>query len=104
MAATTAIGRRLKQLRGGLTQKEAAARVGLHYSTWQKIELGVTARPEAKNIRAIATGFGVDYDELWSYVDRLPAPERFTDEELDRLAIRLAPLLADRLNEIERRR
>lgn len=100
----TPIGRKLRELRGGLTQKEADARAGLSDNTWQRIELGVTTRPSMKTKKRISAAFGIDYDELNSYVEAVPNVERMTNEELDRLAQRLAPFLADRLIEYLERR
>ena len=100
----TAIGRRLKELRGGLTQAEAAQRAGITKAAWQLIETGKTQHPSSKTLKGIAQAFGVDFDELYGYVDRLPTVERFTDEELDRLAVRLAPFVADRIIEFLKRR
>ena len=49
-------------------------------------------------LRRIADGFAVDYDELWELVaGPRPVDERFTDAELDRLAARLAPMIARHL-------
>jgi transcriptional regulator with XRE-family HTH domain len=101
---STPISKRLRALRGGLTQHEAEARAGLSSNSWQRIELGTTKRPTPKTIRKIAEAFNVDFDELWSYVDVLPTIERFTDEELDRLARRLAPFLGDQIIQYLKRR
>lgn len=100
---TTAIGRRLKDLRGGLTQAEAAERAGITKAAWQLIETGKTQHPSSKTLKGIAQAFSVDFDDLYAYVDRLPSAERFTDEELDRLAVRLAPFVADRIIEYLKR-
>mgnify|MGYP000750583080 CR=1 FL=1 len=89
---------RLKALRGALTQEQAAARAGISGNTWQNLERAVT-RANPSTVQRIAQGFDLDYDELWSYVVDTPLHERFTDEELDRLAARLAPLLAARLRQ-----
>lgn len=87
---------RLKQLRGGLTQSQAGERAGISGNTWQNLERGMV-RPQPITLQRIATGFGIEYSELWSYVDDQPLVERFSDEELDRLALRLAPLIAQHL-------
>ena len=47
--------------------------------------------------RRIAQGFSEPFDALWAYVEDTPLEERFTDEELDRLARRLAPMIAQYL-------
>jgi len=87
---------RLKQLRGGLTQNQAAERATISGATWQHLERALV-RPQPITLQRIATGFGIDYIELWSYVDDRTLSERFSDEELDRLALRLAPLIAQHL-------
>lgn len=89
---------RLRALRGALTQDQAAARAGISGNTWQNLERAVT-RANPSTVQRIAAGFEIDYEELWGYVVDLPLHERFTDEELDRLAARLAPLIADRLRQ-----
>lgn len=89
---------RLKALRGALTQTEAAARAGVSHGTWQNLERAI-GRPQPATVRKIALGFGESFDSLWSYVEDTPLVERFTDEELDRLARRLAPLLAQYLRQ-----
>ena len=95
----TPIGRRLRELRGGLTQAQAAERAGITKAAWQLIETGKTQNPSSRTLKGIAKAFGVSFDSLYAYVDRLPSVERFTDEELDRLAVRLAPFVADRIIE-----
>jgi len=92
------LAERLKSLRGALTQDQAAARADISENTWMNLELAHT-RAQPRTIQRIARGFEVDYDELWSYVVDTPLHERFSDEELDRLAARLAPLIADRLRQ-----
>jgi transcriptional regulator with XRE-family HTH domain len=87
---------RLKQLRGGLTQQQAGERAGINGNTWQNLERSMV-KPQPITLQRIANGFGVEYAELWSYVDDQPLVERFSDEELDRLAMRLAPLIAQHL-------
>jgi len=87
---------RLKQLRGGLTQFQAGERAGIAGTTWQNLERSMV-KPQPITLQRIANGFGIEYAELWSYVDDQPLVERFTDEELDRLAMRLAPLIAQHL-------
>lgn len=98
-ARTTPIGRKLKALRGGLTQEQAAERAGVTKAAWQLIESGKTQTPAPKTLQGIAAAFSVDLDELHAFVDPLPTVDRFTDAELDRLAVRLAPFVADRIIE-----
>lgn len=86
----------LKSLRGGLTQAEAGARAGVSPNTWQNLERA-KFRPQPSTLRRIADGFNVSYEDLWSYFEDRPLAERFTDAELDRLARRLAPMLAEYL-------
>ena len=87
---------RLKTLRGGLSQQDSAYRAGINASTWQNLELCKT-RAQPVTLQRIAEGFGIDFDELWGYVDDRPLDERFTDDEIERLAARLAPLIAGRI-------
>lgn len=89
---------RLRALRGGLTQTEAAVRCGISHGTWQNLERAI-GRPQPATVRRVAEGFGEPFDDLWSYVEDTPLQERFTDEELDRLARRLAPMLAQYLRQ-----
>ena len=87
---------RLKSLRGGLTQAQAASRSKISEATWQNLERAVV-RPQPITVQRIADGFSMSFDDLWSYVDDTPPSERFTDAELDRLAARIAPLIAAEL-------
>ena len=84
---------KLRSLRGGLTQADAAQRAGISEATWQNLERSMT-RGQPATLRRIADGFGMTFEELWSYVEDRPLAERFTAAELDELAKRLAPLLA----------
>jgi transcriptional regulator with XRE-family HTH domain len=95
-AGSDRLAARLKQLRGGLTQQQAGERAGINGNTWQNLERSMV-KPQPITLQRIANGFGVEYAELWSYVDDQPLVERFSDEELDRLAMRLAPLIAQHL-------
>jgi transcriptional regulator with XRE-family HTH domain len=90
------LANRLRSLRGGLTQTEAALRCGINSGTWQNLERAV-GRPQPATVRRIAQGFSEPFDALWAYVEDTPLEERFTDEELDRLARRLAPMIAQYL-------
>ena len=92
---------KLRELRGSITQPEAAIRAGISFRSWQKLENQETAQPKATTLRKIADAFGADPDELWSYADPRPLVERFSDEEIDRLAARLAPLLALHLKRLD---
>lgn len=89
---------RLVALRGGLTQTEAALRAGISHGTWQNLERQ-KVRAQPMTLRRIADGFAISYDELWSYVEDTPLSERFSDAELDALARRLAPLIAQYLQQ-----
>lgn len=93
----TAIGRALKAMRGTMTQKQAALNAGIAHSTWQKIELGLTQTPDPANLKKIADAFDVDYQQLLDYVQSPVDLNRITDEEIDRLAARLAPVIAERV-------
>jgi transcriptional regulator with XRE-family HTH domain len=95
-AGSDRLAARLKQLRGGLTQQQAGERAGINGNTWQNLERSMV-KPQPITLQRIANGFGVEYAELWSYVDDQPLVERFSDEEIDRLAMRLAPLIAQHL-------
>jgi transcriptional regulator with XRE-family HTH domain len=86
----------LRALRGHLTQQEACVQAGISLATWQNLERGNT-RAQPATLRRIAEGFDVEPRELYDLVSDTPIDERFTDEELDRLAERLAPLIARRL-------
>ena len=88
---------KLRSLRGGITQADAAQRAGISEATWQNLERAVT-RGQPSTLRRIADGFGMTFEELWSYVENRPLAERFTPEELDKLAKRLAPLIAVGIN------
>lgn len=101
---STPIGRKLRDLRGALTQAQAAERAGITKEAWQLIESGKTKTPAPKTLQGIARAFNEDPDVLANFVYLMPEAQRFTDEELDRLAVRLAPLLAERLTEIQERR
>ena len=88
---------RLRNLRGSLTQEEAARQAKISFGTWQNLERCKT-RGQPMTLRRIADGFGVDYNELWEMVaGPQPVDERFTDAELERLAARLAPMIARHL-------
>lgn len=92
---------KLRELRGPLSQPEAAIRSGVSPKTWQNIENQMVDHPWPSTLRKIADAFGVDADELWALQDARPLVERFSDEELDRLAARLAPLLALHLRRLD---
>lgn len=100
---------RLRSLRGGLTQDEAASRAGVNPATWQNAELAKN-RPWPKTLRAISVAFGGKdhealYDELHELAHGRPEPfQRLTDEEVDRFARRLAPFLAEALDQLPKRR
>lgn len=83
----------VKRLRGALTQEQAAVRSGVSVKTWSSIERG--QEPKKFTLVKIAREFDVDVEDLWQLTDDTPLVERFSDEELDRLAMRLAPLVAD---------
>ena len=84
---------KLKQLRGEMTQEQAAAKAGVSMSTWQNIELQ-KFRAAPITLRRISEGFGVNIDDLRDLTDDSAVIQRFSDEELQRLAERLAPALA----------
>lgn len=91
------LAERLRSLRGSLSQQQAAEQAGISHGTWQNLERAIT-RAQPLTLKRIANGFAVDYDELWSYVvENKPVDERFTDAELERLAARLAPMIARHL-------
>ena len=91
------LAQRLRSLRGSLSQQQAAAQAGISAGTWQNLERCET-RAQPLTLKRIADGFAVEYDELWSYVvENKPVDERFTDAELGRLAVRLAPMIARHL-------
>jgi transcriptional regulator with XRE-family HTH domain len=94
---------RLRSLRGHLTQQEACVVAGISLATWQNLERGNT-RAQPATLRRIAEGFDVDQRELYDLVSDTPVDERFTDAELDRLAERLAPLIARRLAKLDPKR
>jgi len=51
------------RLQAGLTQKEAAARLGIAYSTYRRYEWGST-EPTVSEAKAIAVFYGVTLDYL----------------------------------------
>ena len=94
------LAERLRALRAGLTQGQAAAQAGIAVRTWQKLEYA-EHRAQPMTLQRIAQGFAVSFDDLWDLVvDQRPLEERFTDEELNRLAVRLAPLIAEHLDRL----
>lgn len=92
---------KLRELRGPLSQAEAAIKAGISLRTWQNIERQLVDHPWPATLRKIASAFDTDPDELWALQDARPLVERFSDEELDRLASRLAPLLAHHLKRLD---
>lgn len=96
------LGRRLRELRGPRTQAQAAVFAGVDLRTWQKLEIGEVQHPKGTTLRKIAEAFEIDLNDLWNLLDTTPLAERFSDEELDRLAARLAPLLALHLRRLDR--
>ena len=96
-------------MRGALSQDEAAARARISRATWQNAELQLR-RPWSKNLRSIAVAFGGKnweelHQELFQLSHGMPEPiTRLSDEELDRLATRLAPILAEELDRFQQRR
>ena len=91
------LAQRLRSLRGSLSQQQAARQAKISTGTWQNLER-CTHRAQPLTLMRIAEGFAVEYDELWSYVvENKPVDERFTDAELERLAARLAPMIARHL-------
>jgi len=102
--------KRIRALRGTLTQAQAAQRAGCSERTWQNYERQLT-KPRPDQIRFIAGAFGPSdpkamFEELHSlaYGPMLELEDRFTDAELDRLAARLAPFLAEYLTRIQEQR
>jgi transcriptional regulator with XRE-family HTH domain len=92
------LAERLRAMREGLTQQQAAMQAGVNLRTWQNLEHAKT-RAQPVTVQRIAEGFAVSFDDLWNLVvDQRPLEERFTDEELNRLASRLAPMIAIHLN------
>jgi len=91
------LAQRLRNLRGSLTQEQAAVQADISLSTWQNIERRKT-RGQPAILRRISKGFAVSFDELWELAGTTqPVDERFTDAELERLAARLAPMIARHL-------
>jgi len=91
------LAERLRAMRGGLTQEQAAAQGDVSLRTWQNYEHAKN-RAQPAQVQRIARGFAVDFDELWDLVEeQRPLNERFTDQELERLAVRLAPMIAAHL-------
>lgn len=92
------LAQRLRNLRGSLTQEQAAIQADMSLSTWQNYER-CKSRAQPALLRRISKGFGVSFDELWELATTSPQPvdERFTDAELERLAARLAPMIARHL-------
>jgi len=92
------LAERLRAMRAGLTQQQAAMQADVNLRTWQNLEHAKT-RAQPVTVQRIAKGFAVDFDDLWGLVvDQRPLEERFTDEELNRLAARLAPMIAAHLD------
>lgn len=94
---------RIKALRGTLTQAQAATRAGIGERTWQNYERCLSPGKQDQ-IRAVADAFGGGdadalYDELWmlGHGPGVEIGDRFTDAELDRLAVRLAPFLSEQM-------
>lgn len=58
----------------GLTQEEAASRVGVTHRAYQRWESG-EAMPYPRNVEKIAGAFGIGVDELLSEAARTPADE-----------------------------
>ena len=93
---STKLAAKLRALRGPLTQQEAAHVAKISFKTWENLERRNT-RAQPATLRRIAEGFDIDARELYDLISDTPVDERFTDKELDRLAERLAPLIARRL-------
>jgi transcriptional regulator with XRE-family HTH domain len=92
------LAERLRAMRAGLTQQQAAMQADVNLRTWQNLEHAKT-RAQPVTVQRIAKGFAVSFDDLWALVvDQRPLEERFTDEELNRLAARLAPMIAAHLD------
>ena len=94
------LARKLRELRGAMTQAEAAAYCELNLKTWENLERANVEDPKPKTLKAIAKAFEMPYEELWSYVDDTELVDRFTDEEIQRLAAALAPLIARQLRRL----
>jgi transcriptional regulator with XRE-family HTH domain len=95
---STKLAERLRAMRAGLTQQQAAMQADVNLRTWQNLEHAKT-RAQPVTVQRIAKGFAVSFDDLWALVvDQRPLEERFTDEELNRLAARLAPMIAQHLD------
>jgi transcriptional regulator with XRE-family HTH domain len=90
---------KLRELRGDLTQWDAATKAGVSPGTWQNIERQVT-RAQGITLKRISDGFGVPIEELRDLTDDSEIVQRFTDEELQRLAERLAPMIAIELGRL----
>ena len=97
---STKLARKLRELRGAMTQAEAAAYCKLNLKTWENLERANVEDPKPKTLKAIANAFEMPYEELWSYVDDTELVDRFTDEEIQRLAAALAPLVARQLRRL----
>ena len=103
------LAKRVRSLRGLHTQREAAEIAEISQATFQNIELGKNKSPHQLTLKRIARGFGgSDWEKLWrelmEYAHPVaPLDERLTNQELDRLSRRLAPVLAkELLPELER--
>lgn len=83
------LGDRLQELRlaHGLTQENAAPRVGVSYRQWQRWE-GNESEPHAANLKKIADAFGISVAELLglangaSQLDRVEAMLRTLTEQV----------------------
>ena len=58
--------RKIKKIRKkkGLTQENAAHKVGLPVSTWARVERGETGNPKILTLRKIAKALGVGVEDL----------------------------------------
>lgn len=80
------VTQRLEHLRErhGLTQEQAAARVGITHRQWQRWESG-ESMPYPRNLDAIASAFGIGIEEFFD-----PDPER--SSQFDQVMVRLDQL------------
>ena len=92
------VARRLKILRGNLTQSEAAARAGVTQAVWDRYEHGARM-PRANVVGRICKGFGVTPNWFYGLSDENEALAQMTaravraENELDTLRNKILALV-----------
>jgi transcriptional regulator with XRE-family HTH domain len=107
-AATLGEYLRVAREQVGLSQRQLAARIGIHNSYLARLESGETANPSADVVQRIADVLEIDSTDLFAYIGVVPptglpdlapylrAKYRMSDEAIQEMAAHLRRLAEDK--------